>query len=251
MSFLDMFSGLTGQMSTDMAIDLGTANTLVAIPGEGIVVNEPSVVAIEKATHRVLAVGHEAKNMINHTPEAFSAEHPLHDGVVADYDVTEAMISAFISKAAPRKYPWQAKPRIVICIPCGATEVAVISLGGIVTSSSLRLAGNRMDEAIAMHLRDLLGIKIGERTAEIIKIKIGSILPFEDGRERDMIISGQDVITEQPKEVTIQSEDVRSALVQPCEEMVVHRVEPAYRWRLISNREARCFCAEFCSSHFS
>lgn len=83
MSFLDMFSGLTGQMSTDMAIDLGTANTLVAIPGEGIVVNEPSVVAIEKATHRVLAVGHEAKNMINHTPEAFSAEHPLHDGVVA------------------------------------------------------------------------------------------------------------------------------------------------------------------------
>ena len=259
MSFLDMFSGLTGQMSTDMAIDLGTANTLVAIPGEGIVVNEPSVVAIEKATHRVLAVGHEAKNMINHTPEAFSAE---------------AMISAFISKAAPRKYPWQAKPRIVICIPCGATsvekravfeaavqagarqaylieepmaaamgadlpvteptgsmvvdigggttEVAVISLGGIVTSSSLRLAGNRMDEAIAMHLRDLLGIKIGERTAEIIKIKIGSILPFEDGRERDMIISGQDVITEQPKEVTIQSEDVRSALVQPCEEMVVH-----------------------------
>ena len=258
MSFLDMFSGLTGQMSTDMAIDLGTANTLVAIPGEGIVVNEPSVVAIEKATHRVLAVGHEAKNMINHTPEAFSAEHPLHDGVVADYDVTEAMISAFISKAAPRKYPWQAKPRIVICIPCGATSVekravfeAAVQAGarqaylieepmaaamgadlpvteptgsmvGIVTSSSLRLAGNRMDEAIAMHLRDLLGIKIGERTAEIIKIKIGSILPFEDGRERDMIISGQDVITEQPKEVTIQSEDVRSALVQPCEEMVVH-----------------------------
>ena len=237
MSFLDFFSGLTGQMSCDMAIDLGTANTLVAIPGEGIVVNEPSVVAIEKSTHRVLAVGHEAKNMINHTPDAFSAEHPLHDGVVADYDVTEAMISAFINKAAPRKYPWQAKPRIVICIPCGATsvekravfeaavqagarqaylieepmaaamgadlpvteptgsmvvdigggttEVAVISLGGIVTSSSLRLAGNRMDEAIAMHLRDLLGIKIGERTAEIIKIKIGSILPFEDGRERD------------------------------------------------------------------
>ena len=202
MSFLDFFSGLTGQMSCDMAIDLGTANTLVAIPGEGIVVNEPSVVAIEKSTHRVLAVGHEAKNMINHTPDAFSAEHPLHDGVVADYDVTEAMISAFINKAAPRKYPWQAKPRIVICIPCGATsvekravfeaavqagarqaylieepmaaamgadlpvteptgsmvvdigggttEVAVISLGGIVTSSSLRLAGNRMDEAIAM-----------------------------------------------------------------------------------------------------
>ncbi len=297
MSFLDWFSGLTGQMSADMAIDLGTANTLVAITGEGIVINEPSVVAIEKSTQRVLAVGHEAKNMINHTPDAFSAEHvaitgegivinepsvvaiekstqrvlavgheaknminhtpdafsaehPLKDGVIADYDVTEAMISAFINKAAERKYPWQPKPRIVVCIPCGATsvekravfeatiqagarqaylieepmaaamgadlpvteptgsmvvdigggttEVAVISLGGIVTSSSLRLAGNRLDEAIAMHLRDLLGIKIGERTAEVIKIKIGSILPFEDGRERDMIISGQDVYTEQP-----------------------------------------------------
>ena len=241
MSFLDWFSGLTGQMSADMAIDLGTANTLVAITGEGIVINEPSVVAIEKSTQRVLAVGHEAKNMINHTPDAFSAEHPLKDGVIADYDVTEAMISAFINKAAERKYPWQPKPRIVVCIPCGATsvekravfeatiqagarqaylieepmaaamgadlpvteptgsmvvdigggttEVAVISLGGIVTSSSLRLAGNR---------------------------------PYVAGRARDMIISGQDVYTEQPKEVTIQSEDVRAALQAPIEEMVLH-----------------------------
>lgn len=274
MGIRDFLTGVTGSMAADLAIDLGTANTLVAVVGEGIVINEPSVVAIEKNTNHVLAVGHEAKNMINHTPDAFSAEHPLKDGVIADYDVTEAMLSAFINKAISRKYPWQAKPRIVICIPCGATsvekravfeaaiqagarqaylieepmaaamgadlpvteptgsmvvdigggttEVAVISLGGIVTSSSLRLAGNRMDEAIAMHLRDLLGIKIGERTAEVIKIKIGSILPFEDGRERDMVISGQDVITEQPKEVTIQSEDVRAALVEPVNEMVVH-----------------------------
>lgn len=274
MSFLDFIQNATSSSSYDMAIDLGTANTLVAITGQGIVINEPSVVAIERSTHRVLAVGYEAKNMINHTPDTFSAEHPLHDGVIADYDVTEAMISAFINKAAPRRYPWQPKPRIVVCIPCGATsvekravfeatiqagarqaylieepmaaamgadlpvieptgsmvvdigggttEVAVISLGGIVTSSSLRLAGNRLDEAIAVHLRDLLGIKIGERTAEVIKIKIGSILPFEDGRERDMIISGQDVLTEQPKEVTIQSEDVRDALQAPIDEMVVH-----------------------------
>ena len=255
MSFFDFIQSASSSSSYDMAIDLGTANTLVGISGQGVVINEPSVVAIERSTHRVLAVGHEAKNMINHTPDTFSAEHPLHDGVVSDYDITEAMISAFINKAAPRRYPWQPKPRIVVCIPCGATsvekravfeatiqagarqaylieepmaaamgadlpvteptgsmvvdigggttEVAVISLGGIVTSSSLRLAGNRLDEAIAMHLRDLLGIKIGERTAEVIKIKIGSILPFEDGRERDMIISGQDVLTEQPKEVTI------------------------------------------------
>ncbi len=274
MSILDFIQNATSSSSYDMAIDLGTANTLVGITGEGVVINEPSVVAIERNTHRVLAVGHEAKNMINHTPDTFSAEHPLHDGVIADYDVTEAMISAFINKAAPRRYPWQPKPRIVVCIPCGATsvekravfeatiqagarqaylieepmaaamgadlpvteptgsmvvdigggttEVAVISLGGIVTSSSLRLAGNRMDEAIAVHLRDLLGIKIGERTAEVIKIKIGSILPFEDGRERDMIISGQDVLTEQPKEVTIQSEDVRDALQAPIDEMVIH-----------------------------
>lgn len=274
MSFMDLLQNASSSASYDMAIDLGTANTLVGITGQGIVINEPSVVAIERNTHRVLAVGHEAKNMINHTPDTFSAEHPLHDGVIADYDITEAMLSAFINKAAPRRYPWQPKLRIVVCIPCGATsvekravfeatiqagarqaylieepmaaamgadlpvteptgsmvvdigggttEVAVISLGGIVTSSSLRLAGNRMDEAIAVHLRDLLGIKIGERTAEVIKIKIGSILPFEDGRERDMIISGQDVLTEQPKEVTIQSEDVRDALQAPIDEMVVH-----------------------------
>lgn len=274
MSFFDFIQSASSSSSYDMAIDLGTANTLVGISGQGVVINEPSVVAIERSTHRVLAVGHEAKNMINHTPDTFSAEHPLHDGVVSDYDITEAMISAFINKAAPRRYPWQPKPRIVVCIPCGATsvekravfeatiqagarqaylieepmaaamgadlpvteptgsmvvdigggttEVAVISLGGIVTSSSLRLAGNRLDEAIAMRLRDLLGIKIGERTAEVIKVKIGSILPFEDGRERDMIISGQDVLTEQPKEVTIQSEDVREALQEPIDEMVVH-----------------------------
>ena len=109
---------------------------------------------------------------------------------------------------------------MVVDIGGGTTEVAVISLGGIVTSSSLRLAGNKMDEAIAKHLRDLLGIKIGERTAEIIKIKIGSILPFEDGHERDMVISGQDIVTQQPREVTIQSEDVREALVAPINEMV-------------------------------
>ena len=280
MSFLDslssgdFLSSLGSRSSVDLAIDLGTANTLVAIPGEGIVINEPSVVAFEKSSHRVLAVGTEAKNMINHTPDAFSAEHPLKDGVIADYDVTEAMLSAFIDRAISRKYPWQAKPRIVICIPCGATsvekravfeaaiqagarqaylveepmaaamgadlpvtepigsmvvdigggttEVAVISLGGIVTSSSLRLAGNRMDEAVANYLRDLLGIKIGERTAEYIKIAIGSILPFEDGLERDLLISGQDMFTEQPKEVSVQSEDVRRALQAPVEEMVFH-----------------------------
>ncbi len=269
MSFLDAFSGLTGQMSTDMAIDLGTANTLVAIPGEGIVVNEPSVVAIEKSTHRVLAVGHEAKNMINHTPEAFSAEHPLHDGVVADYDVTEAMISAFINKAAERKYPWQPKPRIVVCIPCGATsvekravfeatiqagarqaylieepmaaaigadlpveeptgsmvidigggttEVAVIAMGGIVVSQSIRIAGDEFDQAILTHVRDAYNLAIGERTAEDIKIKVGSAVPLKD--ELDVEVNGRDVITGLPKTVRIESEEIRRALNKPLDEM--------------------------------
>ena len=258
--------------SKDIGIDLGTANTLVFMKGKGIVMREPSVVAVDVRSDTVLAVGSQAKEMIGRTPGSIVAVRPLKDGVIADFDITATMLKHFIRKAV--KASLFSKPRVVVCIPSGVTEVerravedaarqagaaevdlieepmaaamgadlpvteptgsmvvdigggttevAVISLGGIVTSSSLRLAGNRMDEAIAMHLRDLLGIKIGERTAEIIKIKIGSILPFEDGRERDMIISGQDVITEQPKEVTIQSEDVRQALIAPCEEMVVH-----------------------------
>lgn len=271
---MSLFDSLFGEYGGDLAIDLGTANTLVAVRGQGIVINEPSVVAIDKSESRVLAVGADAKRMIGRTPGSIIAERPLKDGVIADFDVTEVMLRYFIEKARERHYPWSPRPRVVVCVPSGVTsvekravfeatiqagarqaylieepmaaaigadlpiedptgsmvvdigggttEVAVISLGGIVTSSSLRLAGNRMDETIAMHLRDLLGIKIGERTAEVIKIKIGSILPFEDGRERDMIISGQDVLTEQPKEVTIQSEDVRQALQAPCEEMVVH-----------------------------
>ena len=255
----------------DIGIDLGTASVLVYVKGKGIVLCEPSVVAVDKSTGKILAIGEDAQKMLGRTPGNIIAIRPLRDGVISDYEMTEKMIKEFIHKVLGFRL---FKPNVVICVPSiiteveeravidagtqagakkvylieepvaaaigagidiskpdgnmvvdiggGTTEVAVISLGGIVTSSSLRLAGNRMDEAIAMHLRDLLGIKIGERTAEIIKIKIGSILPFEDGRERDMIISGQDVITEQPKEVTIQSEDVRSALVQPCEEMVVH-----------------------------
>ncbi len=271
-----MFRFLTQYFSNDLAIDLGTANTLIYIKNKGIVLNEPSVVAVQNdianGKNAMLAVGTEAKKMLGRTPGSIQAIRPMKDGVIADFNVTEKMLKQFIKNVNNSRFA--AAPRIVICVPCGSTqverkairdsalaagasivnlieepmaaaigadlpieeptgsmvvdigggttEVAVISLGGIVTSSSLRLAGNRMDEAIAMHLRDLLGIKIGERTAEIIKIKIGSILPFEDGRERDMIISGQDVITEQPKEVTIQSEDVRQALIAPCEEMVVH-----------------------------
>ena len=264
MSFLDRFMDSFGGMSTDMAIDLGTANTLIAIAGEGIVINEPSVVAIEKSTHRVLAVGHEAKNMINHTPDAFSAEHPLKDGVVADYDVTEAMISAFINKAAPRKYPWQAKPRIVICIPCGATsvekravfeaavqagarqaylieepmaaaigsglpttdavgsmivdigggtaEVAVISLSGIVASRSVRCAGDALDQSIIAFIKRKYNLLIGERTAEQIKIEIGSAYALDP--ELTMEIKGRNLVDGLPKNIVVHSEDVRGALLE-------------------------------------
>lgn len=259
--------------SNDLGVDLGTSNVLIYADGKGLVVREPSVVAMDKNTGKILQVGAAARNMLGRTPGNVVAMHPLKDGTVSDHEMTVRMLQEMFKTATKASF-FTPKPRVVISVPSGVseveersvinaaieagarrvflieeplaaglgagldirgpsghlvvdigggtTEVAVISLGGIVTSSSLRLAGNRMDEAIAMHLRDLLGIKIGERTAEIIKIKIGSILPFEDGRERDMIISGQDVITEQPKEVTIQSEDVRAALIGPCEEMVVH-----------------------------
>lgn len=279
-SFSNFTSSFSSNVSADLAIDLGTANTLVAISGQGIVVNEPSVVAIEKGTHRVLAVGNEAKSMINHTPDSFTAEHPLKSGVVADYDVTEAMLAAFINKAVDRRYPWSAKPRIVICIPCGATsvekravfeaaiqagarqaflvqepmaaamgadlpvtaptgsmvidigggttEVGVISLGSLVTYSSLRMAGNNMDQMVADHLSKNLRIQIGDRTAEIIKMRIGSVLPFEGGAERDMVIRGQDTETSQPKEVLVQSEDVREALI-PAAEAIVKEVKDTFK----------------------
>ena len=276
MSFLDMFSSLTGQMSADMAIDLGTANTLVAITGEGIVINEPSVVAIEKSTHRVLAVGHEAKNMINHTPDAFSAEHPLKDGVIADYDVTEAMLSAFINKASERKYPWQPKPRIVICIPCGATsvekravfeaaiqagarqaylieepmaaamgadlpvteptgsmvvdigggtaDIAVISLGGVVESSSIKVAGDQFNEAVVKYMRRKHNILVGESTAEKMKIAIGCVFPKEE--ETTMDVKGRCLLTGLPKTITVSSAEMMEAFEEPTERILesIHAV---------------------------
>ena len=189
MSFLDslssgdFLSSLGSRSSVDLAIDLGTANTLVAIPGEGIVINEPSVVAIEKSTHRVLAVGTEAKNMINHTPDAFSAEHPLKDGVIADYDVTEAMLSAFIDRAISRKYPWQAKPRIVICIPCGATSVekrAVFEAAIQAGARQAYLVEEPMAAAIGAGLpiaepTGNLVVDIGGGTSEVAGISLGGM----------------------------------------------------------------------------
>lgn len=266
-SLMDM---LFGQYSGDLAIDLGTANTLVSVRGKGIVIREPSVVAIDKNDDRILAVGIEAKRMLGRTPGNIVAVRPLKDGVIADFDVTEAMLRYFIDKASEKRYPWTPRPRVVVCVPSGVTsvekravfeatmsagarqaylieepmaaaigadlpveeptgsmvidigggttEVAVIAMGGIVVSQSIRVAGDEFDQAILSHVRDAYNLAIGERTAEDIKIKVGSAVPLKD--ELDVEVNGRDVITGLPKTVRIESEEIRRALQKPLEEMV-------------------------------
>ena len=263
---MDMFFG---QYDGDLAIDLGTANTLVAVRGKGIVLREPSVVAIDKNDERILAVGIEAKRMLGRTPGNIMAVRPLKDGVIADFDVTEAMLRYFIDKASDKRYPWTPRPRVVVCVPSGVTsvekravfeatiqagarqaylieepmaaaigadlpveeptgsmvidigggttEVAVIAMGGIVVSQSIRVAGDEFDQAILTHVRDAYNLAIGERTAEDIKIKVGSAVPLKD--ELDVEVNGRDVISGLPKTVRIESEEIRRALQKPLEEM--------------------------------
>ena len=263
---MDMFFG---SYAGDLAIDLGTANTLVSVRGKGIVIREPSVVAIDKNDERILAVGIEAKRMLGRTPGNIVAVRPLKDGVIADFDVTEAMLRYFIDKASEKRYPWTPRPRVVVCVPSGVTsvekravfeatiqagarqaylieepmaaaigadlpveeptgsmvidigggttEVAVIAMGGIVVSQSIRIAGDEFDQAILTHVRDAYNLAIGERTAEDIKIKVGSAVPLKD--ELDVEVNGRDVITGLPKTVRIESEEIRRALNQPRGEM--------------------------------
>ena len=262
-SLMDMFFG---SYAGDLAIDLGTANTLVSVRGKGIVIREPSVVAIDKNDERILAVGIEAKRMLGRTPGNIVAVRPLKDGVIADFDVTEAMLRYFIDKASEKRYP---RPRVVVCVPSGVTsvekravfeatiqagarqaylieepmaaaigadlpveeptgsmvidigggttEVAVIAMGGIVVSQSIRIAGDEFDQAILTHVRDAYNLAIGERTAEDIKIKVGSAVPLKD--ELDVEVNGRDVITGLPKTVRIESEEIRRALNKPLDEM--------------------------------
>lgn len=263
---MDMFFG---SYAGDLAIDLGTANTLVSVRGKGIVIREPSVVAIDKNDERILAVGIEAKRMLGRTPGNIVAVRPLKDGVIADFDVTEAMLRYFIDKASEKCYPWTPRPRVVVCVPSGVTsvekravfeatiqagarqaylieepmaaaigadlpveeptgsmvidigggttEVAVIAMGGIVVSQSIRIAGDEFDQAILTHVRDAYNLAIGERTAEDIKIKVGSAVPLKD--ELDVEVNGRDVITGLPKTVRIESEEIRRALNKPLDEM--------------------------------
>lgn len=254
--------------SNDMGIDLGTATTLVYAKGEGIVLCEPSVVAIEKDTNRVLAVGKEAKRMLGRTPANIVAIRPMKDGVIADFDITEAMLRYFINQVHHRHV--LVRPRIVIAIPSGITEVekravkdsaqragarevfliqepiaaaigvglpiqepignliidvgggtteiAVISLAGIVFSRSIRIGGDEMDEAIIEYMKKTYNLMIGERSAEDIKIKIGSAYPLEE--ELSLEIRGRDLVIGLPKAITVNSQEVRSALKEPLEAIV-------------------------------
>ncbi len=262
-----MFNGLLGIFSNDIGIDLGTANTLVYVKGQGIVLREPSVVAVRSGTSQVLAVGDEAKRMLGRTPGNIVAVRPLKDGVIADFEMTESMLRHFITKVHNRKW---VRPRVVIAVPSGitevekravkesaahagarevylieepmaaaigvglpvqdaagnmiidigggTTEVALISLSGIVFSRSVRVAGDELDEAIACYMKRAYNLMIGERTAEEIKIKIGSAYPVE--KETSMEVKGRDLVAGLPKTLTITSQEVREALLEPISTIV-------------------------------
>lgn len=259
---MSIFSKVMGMWSTDMAIDLGTANTLVYVKGKGIVLNEPSVVAIvnEKGKNQVLAVGEDAKQMLGRTPGSIQAIRPLRDGVIADFIVTEEMIKHFIKKVHQRSA--FANPRIIICVPTGSTpverraiqesahaagarkvqlieepvaaaigaglpiseptgsmivdigggttEIAVMSLGGIVYSQSLRVAGDALDQSIVTYMRKKFNLLIGDSTAEKIKKEIGTCIPTNS--DNTYIMKGRDIRTGVPKEVTLTEKDSAEAM---------------------------------------
>lgn len=244
----------------DIGIDLGTANVLIHVKGKGIVLNEPSVVAIDKASNRVLAVGEEARQMVGRTPGNIVAIRPLKDGVIADFDVTEAMLKHFINKLNVKGF--LTKPKILICCPTnitsveqkaireaaeksggkkvyleeepkvaaigagmeifqpsgnmvidiggGTTDVAILSMGDIVTSESIKVAGDLFDHDILQYIKKKYKLLIGERTAEDIKIKIGTV--FKGGRKEEMDIRGRDMVTGLPRTITISSDEVEAAL---------------------------------------
>jgi rod shape-determining protein MreB len=255
-------------LGRDMAVDLGTANTLVYVRGKGIVLNEPSVVAINTNTSGILAVGTEAKRMIGRTPGNIVAIRPLKDGVIADFETTERMLRYFIQKVHRRRH--FAKPRIVVCVPSGitgveqravkdagyqagarkvyiieepmaaaigsglpvheptgnmvvdigggTTEVAVISLGGIVTSQSIRTGGDEMDGAIISYVKKEYSLMLGERTAEEIKMAIGSAFPMPD--EPHAEIRGRDLVSGLPKTIVVSAEEIRKAIEEPVNAIV-------------------------------
>ena len=261
-------AGSTSFVGRDMAVDLGTANTLVYVRGRGIVLNEPSVVAINGNSGGILAVGSDAKRMIGRTPGSIVAIRPLKDGVIADFDTTERMLRYFIQKVHRRRY--LAKPRLIVCVPSGITgveqravkdagyaagarkvfiieepmaaaigaglpvheptgnmvvdigggtsEVAVVSLGGIVTSLSVRVGGDGLDNAIIQYIKKEYSLMLGERTAEEIKIAVGSAFPTPD--EPHAEIRGRDLVTGLPRTIVVSAEEVRRAMDEPVNAII-------------------------------
>ena len=258
-----MFGKFFGLFTTDIGIDLGTANTLVFLKDHGIVLREPSVVAVKTGTSEVLAVGDDAKRMLGRTPGNISAIRPLKDGVIADFEITEAMLSHFIQKVQPRR--GATRTRVVVAVPSGitevekravkdsatqagarevylieepmaaaigvglpiqdasgnmivdigggTTEVAVISLSGIVQIRSVRVAGDELDEAIIAYMKRAYNLMIGERTAEDVKIRIGSAYPLE--QETTLEVKGRDLVAGLPKTIAVSSSEIREAMSEP------------------------------------
>jgi rod shape-determining protein MreB len=254
--------------SKDIGIDLGTANVLIHVKGRGVVLNEPSVVAIESDSRKVLAVGEEARRMVGRTPGNIIAIRPLKDGVIADFEITEMMLKYFIQSVGGKR--WYSHPRILICAPTnitsveqkaireaaersgakevfleeepkaaaigagmdifqpsgnmvidiggGTTDVAVLSMGDVVTAASIKVAGDKFDSAVMKYIKDKYKLLIGERTAEDIKIKIGSVYP--QGNVEEMDIRGRDLVSGLPLTVTIDSNEVRDALWDPISSIV-------------------------------
>jgi len=267
-----IWDSLLGAFSTDMGIDLGTANTLVCVPGAGIVISEPSVVAVSRNTNKVLlngrAVGNVAKSMLGKTPGGIQAIRPLKEGVIADFDVTQALLRYFIERVHKRR--WGIHPRVVVAVPSGiteverravtnsaeragarkvylinepraaaigvgmaiqepianmvvdigggTTEVAVLSLFEEVTATSVRTAGDQMDEAITQHMKRTYNLLIGEQTAERIKIQIGSAYALDE--ETTMEVRGRDQVAGLPRQTTVSSEEIRDALREPIEAII-------------------------------
>jgi rod shape-determining protein MreB len=265
-----MFNKLLSFISEDIAIDLGTANSLVYVRGRGIVITEPSVVAVNQKTGQILAIGQEAKKMVGRTPAYIVATRPLVSGVVSDFEVTEQMLRYFIEKAHKKKFFLNPRPRVIVGIPCGVTEVekkavcdatknagarevflveepmaaaigarlpvqeagghfivdigggttevAVISLGGIVIAKSLRVAGDKLNEDIIQFAQEEYKLLVGERTAESIKIGLGSAYPLKEKRELPM--RGRNLVTGLPEEISVSDEDIRRAMEKSVKQIV-------------------------------
>ena len=295
-----IFDSILGLFSMDMGIDLGTCNTLVCVRGQGIVLNEPSVVAVRRGSNKVLrngnAVGIVAKEMLGKTPGSIEAVRPMKDGVIADFDITEAMLSYFIRKVHRRSL--LVKPRIVIAVPSGitavekravldsseragarrvylvdepmaaaigaglpiteptasmivdigggTTEVAIISLGDISVCESIRIAGDDMDEAIISYMKRTYNLMIGEQTAEMVKIQIGSAVPLEDESEMTMEVRGRDMISGLPRKTVVSAEEIREAMREPigaiidCVMRTLEQAQPELAADLVDNGIVLC-----------